>query len=159
MSQPTFAQARTGEAWPRKPCEHAKKQQSDGQSVLQAFYMRLNDDGKTVAAMDLLVPRVGELIGGSQREERLDVSGQPCMSLCSLHLPAHISAVPGGFWGRALLTAVVTKNRLQLSLAGWVACTHESAPGRQQACNFWSLKQESAAAGAHIPAAVLRPQP
>lgn len=34
--------------------------------------MRFNDDGKTVAAMDLLVPRVGELVGGSQREERLD---------------------------------------------------------------------------------------
>ncbi|URD88062.1 tRNA synthetases class II (D, K and N) [Musa troglodytarum] len=39
---------------------------------IKAFYMRQNDDGKTVAAMDLLVPRVGELIGGSQREERLD---------------------------------------------------------------------------------------
>ncbi|GAB2215070.1 hypothetical protein Droror1_Dr00019444 [Drosera rotundifolia] len=39
---------------------------------IKAFYMRLNDDGKTVAAMDLLVPRVGELMGGSQREERLD---------------------------------------------------------------------------------------
>ncbi len=38
-----------------------------------AFYMRRNDDGKTVAAMDMLVPNVGELIGGSQREERLDV--------------------------------------------------------------------------------------
>ena len=35
--------------------------------------MRLNDDGKTVRAMDVLVPRVGEIIGGSQREERLDV--------------------------------------------------------------------------------------
>ena len=35
--------------------------------------MRRNDDGKTVAAMDLLVPKIGELIGGSQREERLDV--------------------------------------------------------------------------------------
>lgn len=35
--------------------------------------MRLNDDGRTVAAMDVLVPRIGELIGGSQREERLDV--------------------------------------------------------------------------------------
>ena len=35
--------------------------------------MRLNDDGKTVAAMDLLVPGVGEIIGGSQREERLDI--------------------------------------------------------------------------------------
>ena len=39
---------------------------------IKAFYMRMNDDGKTVAAMDLLLPRVGELIGGSQREERLD---------------------------------------------------------------------------------------
>jgi asparaginyl-tRNA synthetase len=40
---------------------------------IKAFYMRLNDDGETVAAMDLLVPGSGELIGGSQREERLDV--------------------------------------------------------------------------------------
>ena len=40
---------------------------------IKAFYMRLNDDGKTVAAADLLVPGIGELCGGSQREERLDV--------------------------------------------------------------------------------------
>ncbi|MCI6908720.1 MAG: asparagine--tRNA ligase [Clostridiales bacterium] len=40
---------------------------------IKAFYMRLNDDGKTVAAADLLVPGIGELIGGSQREERIDV--------------------------------------------------------------------------------------
>ncbi|XP_065881667.1 asparagine--tRNA ligase, cytoplasmic 1-like [Euphorbia lathyris] len=43
---------------------------------IKAFYMRLNDDLKTVAAMDVLVPKVGELIGGSQREERLDVIEQ-----------------------------------------------------------------------------------
>ena len=40
---------------------------------IKPFYMRLNDDNKTVAAMDVLVPKIGEIIGGSQREERLDV--------------------------------------------------------------------------------------
>jgi asparaginyl-tRNA synthetase len=44
--------------------------------TLKPFYMRLNDDGKTVRAMDVLVPGVGEIIGGSQREERLDVLDQ-----------------------------------------------------------------------------------
>jgi asparaginyl-tRNA synthetase len=46
---------------------------TDYPKEIKAFYMRLNDDGKTVAAMDLLVPGVGEIIGGSQREERLDI--------------------------------------------------------------------------------------
>jgi asparaginyl-tRNA synthetase len=46
---------------------------TDYPKEIKAFYMRLNDDNKTVAAMDLLVPGVGEIIGGSQREERLDV--------------------------------------------------------------------------------------
>ncbi len=45
---------------------------TDYPAEIKAFYMRLNDDNKTVAAMDMLVPGVGELIGGSQREERLD---------------------------------------------------------------------------------------
>src|SRR5690242_12307070 len=41
--------------------------------AIKAFYMRVNDDGRTVAAMDVLAPRIGEIIGGSQREERLPV--------------------------------------------------------------------------------------
>ena len=43
---------------------------------IKAFYMRMNDDGKTVAAMDVLAPGIGEIIGGSQREERIDVLDQ-----------------------------------------------------------------------------------
>ena len=46
---------------------------TDYPKEIKAFYMRLNDDGKTVAAADCLVPGIGEIIGGSQREERLDV--------------------------------------------------------------------------------------
>lgn len=46
---------------------------TDYPKQIKAFYMRMNDDDKTVAAMDLLVPRVGEIIGGSQREERFEV--------------------------------------------------------------------------------------
>ena len=46
---------------------------TDYPKEIKAFYMRLNEDGKTVAAMDCLVPGIGEIIGGSQREERLDV--------------------------------------------------------------------------------------
>lgn len=49
---------------------------TDYPKEIKAFYMRENDDGKTVAASDLLVPGVGEIIGGSQREERLDVLEQ-----------------------------------------------------------------------------------
>ena len=46
---------------------------TDYPAHIKAFYMRLNDDGKTVRAMDILAPKIGEIIGGSQREERLDV--------------------------------------------------------------------------------------
>ena len=55
--------------------EHFKRPTfvTDYPAAIKAFYMRLNDDGKTVAAMDCLVPGVGEIVGGSQREERLDV--------------------------------------------------------------------------------------
>jgi asparaginyl-tRNA synthetase len=46
---------------------------TDYPKEIKAFYMRLNDDGKTVGAMDVLMPKIGEIIGGSQREERLEV--------------------------------------------------------------------------------------
>jgi asparaginyl-tRNA synthetase len=46
---------------------------TDYPKEIKAFYMRINEDGKTVAACDLLVPTVGELVGGSQREERVEV--------------------------------------------------------------------------------------
>ena len=58
--------------------EHFKKPVilTDYPAKIKAFYMRSNDDGKTVAAMDILVPKIGEIIGGSQREERLDLLTQ-----------------------------------------------------------------------------------
>ncbi|QZT35992.1 asparagine--tRNA ligase [Halosquirtibacter xylanolyticus] len=46
---------------------------TDYPADIKAFYMRVNEDGKTVAAMDILFPQIGEIVGGSQREERLDV--------------------------------------------------------------------------------------
>jgi asparaginyl-tRNA synthetase len=52
---------------------HAPVILHDYPRTIKPFYMRLNDDGRTVRAMDVLVPKVGEIIGGSQREERLDV--------------------------------------------------------------------------------------
>ena len=51
---------------------------TDYPAEIKAFYMRANDDGKTVAAMDVLVPGIGELVGGSQREERLEVLQKKC---------------------------------------------------------------------------------
>ncbi|MCY2929433.1 MAG: asparagine--tRNA ligase [Planctomycetota bacterium] len=46
---------------------------TDYPAAIKSFYMRLSDDGRTVSAMDVLVPKIGEIIGGSQREERLDI--------------------------------------------------------------------------------------
>lgn len=59
---------------------------TDWPKEIKAFYMRLNDDQETVAAMDLLVPGSGELIGGSQREERLDVLEK---RMEEMHVPKH----------------------------------------------------------------------
>lgn len=58
--------------------EHCKKPVilTDYPAAIKSFYMRANEDGKTVAAMDILVPKIGEIIGGSQREERCDVLEQ-----------------------------------------------------------------------------------
>ncbi len=52
---------------------------------IKAFYMRMNDDGKTVAAMDILAPGIGEIVGGSQREERLD---KLMARMAEMHIPA-----------------------------------------------------------------------
>ena len=51
---------------------------TDYPAKIKAFYMRLNDDGKTVAAMDVLFPGIGEIVGGSQREERYEILVQKC---------------------------------------------------------------------------------
>ena len=53
---------------------------------IKAFYMRMNDDGKTVAAMDVLAPGIGEIVGGSQREERLDMLDR---RMDAMHLDKH----------------------------------------------------------------------
>ncbi|MGG6294350.1 asparagine--tRNA ligase [Leptolyngbya sp. AN02str] len=58
---------------------------TDYPKEIKAFYMRQNDDGKTVRAMDVLAPRIGEIIGGSQREERLDLLEQ---RMADFHIPA-----------------------------------------------------------------------
>ncbi len=58
---------------------------TDYPKEIKAFYMRQNDDGKTVAAMDILAPGIGEIVGGSQREERLDKLEQ---RMAEMHIPA-----------------------------------------------------------------------
>jgi asparaginyl-tRNA synthetase len=57
---------------------------TDYPKEIKAFYMKLNEDGKTVRAMDVLFPRIGEIIGGSQREERLDVLKE---RIAEMHIP------------------------------------------------------------------------
>ena len=57
---------------------------TDYPAEIKAFYMRLNEDGKTVAAMDVLFPGIGEIVGGSQREERMDILRQKC---ADFHIP------------------------------------------------------------------------
>jgi asparaginyl-tRNA synthetase len=58
---------------------------TDYPAKIKAFYMRLNEDGKTVAAMDVLFPGIGEIVGGSQREERYDHLLKKCEEF---HIPA-----------------------------------------------------------------------
>ena len=71
--------------------EHCKKPVilTNYPAKIKAFYMRDNDDGKTVAAMDVLVPKIGEIIGGSQREERLDRIEQKILDF---------GLKPDGYW-------------------------------------------------------------
>jgi asparaginyl-tRNA synthetase len=80
--------------------------------AIKAFYMRVNDDGRTVAAMDLLAPGIGEFIGGSQREERLDRNmlsqslPSPAILLSLTHDPA-----PGGRARDVLAEAIAEAKR------------------------------------------------
>ncbi|MEX7298941.1 amino acid--tRNA ligase-related protein [Klebsiella pneumoniae] len=62
----------TNVTWPKSTSKRSVVVKNYPKDI-KAFYMRLNEDGKTVAAMDVLAPGIGEIIGGSQREERLDV--------------------------------------------------------------------------------------
>ena len=77
---------------------------------IKAFYMRLNDDGRTVAAVDVLVPRVGELIGGAQREDRMEVLLDRMEKVCTCLSPAGRAALayswvarPKASWGLVTL--------------------------------------------------------
>jgi hypothetical protein len=71
--------------------------------------MRVNDDGRTVAAMDVLAPGIGEIIGGSQREERLDVLDRSMASAASTGSTMPVSAHPRE---RAVLTQLPRPSRL-----------------------------------------------
>lgn len=89
--------------------------------MLQAFYMRLNDDGKTVAAMDVLVPGVGELIGGSQREERFDV--RLVVTECA-YCVMHVYVIS---WPADVHLEDITGHHIQYHIAQpIVLCTKES---------------------------------
>lgn len=71
---------------------------TDYPKSFKPFYMRANDDGKTVACMDLLLPKVGELIGGSEREERYEVLKSNCDMQWYLDL-RRFGAAPTAGWG------------------------------------------------------------
>ena len=60
---------------------------------IKAFYMRLNDDGKTVAAMDVLAPGIGEIMGGAQREERLELLDKRMESVGIVEIHIAINAL------------------------------------------------------------------
>lgn len=92
---------------------------------IKAFYMRLNEDGKTVAAMDVLVPGVGELIGGSQREERLDV--RPCCSSSILSYNSHWPLPEGGVVRRGRTARRQTESLADAKLVACDAHLHQVA--------------------------------
>ena len=81
----TILQADTSASWRKKIQQPLIVY--DYPAKIKPFYMRVNDDGQTVRAMDVLVPGVGEIIGGSQREERLDVLDADWPSKASIEKP------------------------------------------------------------------------
>ena len=98
---------------------------TDYPKEIKAFYMRLNDDGKTVAAEDLLVPGIGELVGGSQREERYDVLVRRIHELGPQRGGLLVVSGPAPLWREHPLRV-----RYRLRAAGDVPDGHLQHPGR-----------------------------
>ena len=85
--------------------------------AIKAFYMRQNDDGRTVAAMDVLVPKVGELIGGSQREERLEARAPHPRAA----RPAVASRHPYDSWAASVAPLALAPVSSLTGLPAWLA--------------------------------------
>jgi hypothetical protein len=112
---------------------------------IKAFYMRVNDDGRTVAAMDVLAPGIGEIIGGGQREERIEVldvrdtaplrmpdsgSGSSALSLTSPGFPT--CATRFHFHGRQEIRNTRTTRKAFLTGGGRWFCKPSSGPCPKQ---------------------------
>jgi tRNA synthetases class II (D, K and N) len=93
---------------------------------IKAFYMRVNDDGRTVAAMDVLAPGIGEIIGGSQREERLDVLDAAASTRSTtLGIAICVGTAPFRMPGSALDSSVLSPTSPVFQTCGMLSHFHE----------------------------------